>query len=74
MSPFVFVLCLVALLFVAPVMAVLHYWSKSKEKRGLTKDDEMMLEDLWKAAKKMEDRLNSLETILGKEPQDEGRA
>jgi phage shock protein B len=49
---------------VLPLVIVLHYVTKWKEAKGLTKEDEKMLEEIWASAKKMESRINALETIL----------
>ncbi|MDX1569657.1 MAG: envelope stress response membrane protein PspB [Xanthomonadales bacterium] len=49
---------------VAPLWIIFHYVSKAKENKGLTPEDERMLEDLWDSAKKMEDRIQTLERIL----------
>jgi phage shock protein B len=57
----------IAVLFVSivlPLVVVLHYVTKWKEAKGLTREDEKMLEDIWESAQKMESRINALETIL----------
>lgn len=50
--------------FVLPLVVVLHYVTKWKSARGLSNDEQKMLEDLWRDAQKMESRINTLETIL----------
>ncbi|MBL6991172.1 MAG: envelope stress response membrane protein PspB [Bacteriovoracaceae bacterium] len=50
-------------LFVAPLWILFNYLGKSKVAARLTREDEKILEDLWKTAKKMEDRVINLETI-----------
>jgi phage shock protein B len=63
----------VAILFVVvvlPLVVVLHYVTKWKSSRVLSKDDERMLEELWESAQKMESRINTLETILDDEVPD----
>lgn len=50
--------------FVLPLVVVLHYVTKWKSSRGLSNDEQKMLEDLWRDAQKMESRINTLETIL----------
>jgi phage shock protein B len=52
------------MLFVAPVWIFFNYLGKSKAAGKLTREDEKMLEDLWKMAKKMDDRVDNLEIIL----------
>jgi phage shock protein B len=48
----------------APLLIVLHYVSKWKQSREISKDDEQMLEDLWNFSQRLEERLDTLETIL----------
>ncbi|VAV99082.1 hypothetical protein MNBD_ALPHA06-2207 [hydrothermal vent metagenome] len=55
------------LVIVAPVWISFHYLTKWREQKGLSADDEHMLEDLWRSAKRMEDRILSLEAILDAE-------
>ena len=58
---------IIAILFVTivlPLVVVLHYVTKWKEAKGLTNEDEKMLEEIWESAQKMESRINALETIL----------
>jgi phage shock protein B len=50
--------------FVLPLVVVLHYVTKWKSSRGLSNDEQKMLEELWRDAQKMESRINTLETIL----------
>lgn len=50
--------------FVLPLVIVLHYMTKWKESKGLSREDEKMLEEIWESAQKMESRINALETIL----------
>ncbi len=50
--------------FVLPLVVVLHYVTKWKSSRGLSNDEQKMLEELWQDAQKMESRINTLETIL----------
>jgi phage shock protein B len=68
MSTIVFgMLTAVAVIFmvvVLPVWLLLHYLTKMKALRGLSAEDEADLEKLWKKAAAMEDRVNTLETIL----------
>ncbi|MGD8976136.1 MAG: envelope stress response membrane protein PspB [Gammaproteobacteria bacterium] len=49
---------------VLPLIIVLHYVTKWKDAKGLTREDEKMLEEIWASAQKMESRINALETIL----------
>lgn len=51
-------------LFVILPWIILHYISKSRASRHLTEDDERMLEDLWRSARTMERRIETLERLI----------
>ena len=48
----------------APLFIVLYFITKWKESREISGGDEKMMEDLWLLAQRLEERLESLETIL----------
>jgi phage shock protein B len=48
----------------APIWIISHYVSKNKQNRGLTSEDETMLAEIWESAKKMDERIHTLERIL----------
>lgn len=48
----------------APLIIVLHFITRWKQTREITGGDEKMLEDMWALAQRLEERLESLETIL----------
>jgi len=50
-----------------PLALILHHITKWKMAKGLTNEDERMLQDLWETARRMESRVNTLETILDEE-------
>jgi phage shock protein B len=54
---------IVSLFVVLPWM-ILHYISKNRASRNLTEDDERMLEDLWRSARTMERRIETLERLV----------
>jgi len=58
------VLAIIFMAVILPLVIVLHYVTKWRESRVLSKEEEKMLEDLWGSAQRMESRINSLETIL----------
>jgi len=58
------VLAILFMSVILPLVIVLHYVTKWRESRTLSKEEEKMLEDLWSSAQRMESRINSLETIL----------
>ena len=51
----------------APIFIVLHFITKWKQSREISGGDEEMLEDMWLMSQRMEERLESLETILDSE-------
>ncbi|MFO7285769.1 MAG: envelope stress response membrane protein PspB [Gammaproteobacteria bacterium] len=59
-----FVLMTLFMVIVLPIIVIMHYVTKWKEARGLSTEEQELLEELWRASQKMESRLNSLETIL----------
>ncbi len=61
------------LLVVAPLFIVLHFVTKWKQSREISRDDEQMLEDLWMLSQRLEERLMTLEKILDEEVPDRGR-
>ena len=51
-------------LFVVLPWMILHYISKSRSSKNLTEDDERMIEDLWRSARTMERRIETLERLI----------
>ncbi len=51
----------------APLFIVLHFITRWKQSREISGGDEQMLEDVWLLARRLEERLESLETILDSE-------
>lgn len=51
----------------APLFIVLHFITKWKQAREISGGDERMLEDLWQLSQRLEERMESLETILDSE-------
>lgn len=49
---------------VVPLWIIFHYITKIKTSKGLSPEDEKMLSEIWESAKKMEERINTLERIL----------
>ena len=61
---FVLPIVMVFMTVVLPIVIVMHYVTKWKATKGLSGDEQRMLEDLWKDGQEMQSRLNALETIL----------
>jgi len=60
-------IALVFVAFVLPMWIVFHYVSRWRNSKGLAAQDEKLLTDLWDAARRMEERLDNLERVLGPE-------
>jgi phage shock protein B len=58
------VIIIVFMVFVLPLIVIMHYVTKWKSTKGLTSEEQHMLEDLWENSERMQSRLNALETIL----------
>jgi phage shock protein B len=58
------VIAVLFMVLVLPLAIVMHYMTKWKATKGLSAEDERMLEDLWENAERMQSRINALETIL----------
>ncbi|MEL6663976.1 MAG: envelope stress response membrane protein PspB [Pseudomonadota bacterium] len=70
---------IVAILFVGLPGIILHYITEWRKLKSLQPDDERMLEDLWRSAKRMERRIEALETLVdsehaGRQPKDDDYA
>ncbi len=68
MEPFASNLILIAIIAIivipAPLFIILHFITRWKQSREISGGDEKMLEDLWQMSLRIEERLESLETIL----------
>jgi len=64
---FFFVPTIVFIVVVLPLWLLLHYLTRWRASRGLSTEDERMLADLWKNARRLEERVATLETILDAE-------
>jgi len=65
-----FVLTVIFATIVLPIVVVMHYLTKWKATKGLSDDEQRLLEDLWRDTQAMQSRLNALETILDGEVPD----
>jgi phage shock protein B len=55
---------IVGMLFIGMPWVILHYVSKWKQAKTLTVDDENLLDDLHDTARRLEDRVVTIERIL----------
>jgi phage shock protein B len=70
MPPGVLAIVMVFMVIVLPIVIVMHYVTKWKATKGLSNDEQRLLEDLWKDSQAMQSRVNALETILDDEVPD----
>ncbi|MEM1081239.1 MAG: envelope stress response membrane protein PspB [Pseudomonadota bacterium] len=61
---FVFVLGILFLVVVAPIWIIMHYATRNSANKKLTSKDEIVLDELHENARKLEDRIHTLERIL----------
>ncbi|RFF30085.1 envelope stress response membrane protein PspB [Wenzhouxiangella sediminis] len=64
MSDIVFVPLILFMVIVAPIWLILHYATRNSANRRLNTKDEALMEDLHESARKMEERIHTLERIL----------
>ena len=57
------IIAILALFVILPGMCF-HYITLWRKQRQLMPDDEKMLEDLWRSAKRMERRIETLEALM----------
>ena len=67
MGNLVSVLLILFVSVILPLLIVMHYTTKWKATKGLSDEEQRLLEDLWQDSERMESRLNALETILDDE-------
>ena len=58
---------IVFLVIPAPLIIVLHFITKWKQTREISGGDEKMIEDMWMLSRRLEERIETLETILDAE-------
>jgi phage shock protein B len=64
MSHSAFVLSLIFMTCVLPLIVIMHYVTKWKSTKGLSDEEQRMLEQLWESSERMHKRIRALETIL----------
>ena len=60
----------VGMLFIGLPWLVLHYLTKWKSGRGISQQDEVLLDDLHEMARRLDGRLDSIERIIAAENPD----
>lgn len=67
MSEYIGIALIVFIAVPAPLFIILYFITEWKRSREISGGDEKLLEDLWRLSQKLEERLESLETILDSE-------
>jgi len=57
-------------LFIALPWIVLHYMTKWKTSAGITQDDEVLLEELYNLAKRLDERMDTVERLVASDNPD----
>jgi phage shock protein B len=55
------------MVIVLPLFLILHYVTRWRETKGLSREDSRLIEELWQDTLRMESRINTLESILDDE-------
>ena len=58
------------MIFVAPIWVIMHYRTAAKKNVGLSTDEQQSLQDLLEVADGLEERIETLESILDEETPD----
>ena len=61
---------IIFMVFVAPIWVIMHYRTAGKKAVGLSDNEQNSLNELSEIADRMEDRINTLESILDAETPD----
>jgi phage shock protein B len=64
MGEFVGVVAVILTMGALPLLIIMHYVTKWKSTKGLSDEEQHMLEDLYETSERMMSRLSVLETIL----------
>ena len=67
MEEIIIPIMVVGMLFIGLPWLVLHYVSKWKSNSSLTSEDEKMLDDLYDLARRLDDRMDTIERIMADE-------
>ena len=67
MSEYIGIAVIVFIAVPAPLFIILYFITEWKRSREISGGDEKLLEDLWRLSQRLEERLESLETILDSE-------
>ncbi|MDB5726518.1 MAG: hypothetical protein JWQ16_3272 [Novosphingobium sp.] len=54
----------ISMVFLALIWVILHYVTKWKTSPALTQDDEVMLEELYQVARRLDERMDTVERLV----------
>ncbi|MEO5586093.1 MAG: envelope stress response membrane protein PspB [Novosphingobium sp.] len=60
-------IAVVSIFIVMPVLFLMHYVTKWKTAPRLTRDDDLMLEELYKVARRLDERMDTVERLVAAE-------
>jgi phage shock protein B len=69
-SQLILIAVIVLIAIPAPLFILLHFITKWRQSREISGGDERLLEEMWQLSQRLEERLESLETILDSERPD----
>jgi phage shock protein B len=61
------IILICAFLFMGMPWLFLHYWSKFRAAKGISTQDEQLMDDLYSTARRLDARLESIERIIAAE-------
>jgi phage shock protein B len=64
MEDFFTIAAVLGILFIGLPWLVLHYLTRWKSGQGISREDEVLLDDLHEMARRLDDRLHSIERII----------
>jgi len=67
LSEYIGIALIVFIAIPAPLFIILYFITEWKRSREISGSDEKLLEDLWLLSQRLEERMESLETILDSE-------
>jgi phage shock protein B len=67
LSEYIGIALIVFIAVPAPLFIILYFITEWKRSREISGGDEKLLEDLWRLSQRLEERLESLETIMDSE-------
>ncbi|MEM9939475.1 MAG: envelope stress response membrane protein PspB [Pseudomonadota bacterium] len=70
---FVVAIVAIASIFIVFPALVFHYVTLWRKQKTLQPDDERMLEDLWRSAKAMERRIETMEALISESEEEDAR-